>query len=104
LRGHHGVIEEASPPVGHSLTCTAGLGRRAIDNRIGHGIDEPRVAVVELHEVGRLSLGAVHLDDLAVLIWMPDDVAVNADAVADCSLHIRTSSSGAVPRGWQLPA
>src|SRR5207302_4535874 len=102
--GHDRLRAEASPPVAHSLTCPAGSGRRALDHRIGPGIDEPRVAVVELHEVGRLSLGAVHLDDLAVLIWMPDDVAVNADAVADCSLHIRTSSSGAVPRGWQLPA
>jgi len=62
------------------------------------------MAVVELHEVGRLSLGAVHLDDLAVLIRMPDDAAVNADAVADCRLHVRTSFSGAVPRGWQIPA
>ena len=55
-----------------------------LDHRVGSGKDEPRVAVVELHHVGRLALAAAHLDDLAGLVLVPDNVAVNADAVAYC--------------------
>src|SRR5712691_11739326 len=62
-----------------------------LDHRVGSGEDQARLAVVEPHQVGRLARGAAHLDDLAVLVWVPDDVAVNADAVADCRLHVRTS-------------
>jgi len=32
---------------------------------------------------------------------VPDDVAVNADAVTNGRLHVRTSFLGAVPTGWQ---
>src|SRR5689334_18406854 len=71
-----------------------------LDHRVGARIDEPGLAVVELHQVGRRSLVAVHLDDLAVLVRVPDDVAVDADAVASRCLHVRTSSSRAVPTGW----
>src|SRR6266704_6386605 len=62
-----------------------------LDHRVGSGEDQARLAVVEPHQVGRLARGAAHLDDLAVLVRVPDDVAVNADTVADRRLHVRTS-------------
>ena len=62
--------------------------------------DLARLPIIELHEVGRLTFGAAYLDDLAVLVRMPDAVAVDADPVADRRLHVRTSSLRAVPTGW----
>src|SRR5712691_7229353 len=63
-----------------------------LDHRVGSGVDEPGVAVLELHQVGRLSHGAAHLDDLAVLVRVPDNVAVYTDMVANGRLHVRISS------------
>jgi hypothetical protein len=45
------------------------------------------VTVVEPHQVWRFALVAMHLDDLAMLIRVPDDVSVDTDPVADSSLH-----------------
>jgi hypothetical protein len=45
------------------------------------------VTVVKADQVGRLPLVTVDLDDLAVLVHVPDDVAVNADLVADGRFH-----------------
>src|SRR5258705_2867989 len=92
-----------APETGHDQGPPSSI-RRRLDQRVGARVDEPGLAVVELHQVGRRSLIAVHLDDLAVLVRVPHDVAVNADAVANRRLHVRTSSSRAVPTGWRLPA
>ncbi len=85
-----------------TTTCSARC--RRLDHRVRARVDEPGLAVVELDQIGRHSPGAVYLDDLADLVRMPDAVAVNADSVANGRLHVRTSSSRAVPTGWQLPA
>src|SRR5262249_32280848 len=77
---------------------------RRLDHRVRARVDEPGLAVVALDQIGRRPPGTVHLDDLADLVRMPDAVAVNANAIANGGLHVRTSSARAVPAGWQLPA
>ena len=90
---HFGIDDNRLRELGWLVSAGARLaGLRMLDHRVGSGKDEPRVAVVELHHVGRLALAAAHLDDLAGLVLVPDNVAVNADAVAYCRLHSRVSS------------
>src|SRR6188472_3457521 len=101
LPSHDRLLSVKTPLIGGLVTLNnvfIGLiarwsGYRMLDHRVRTGIDEPGLAVVELHQVGRRSLVAVHLDDLAVLVRVTHDAAVNADAVANRCLHVRTSSS-----------
>src|SRR5215831_6095571 len=63
------------------------LPRHMLDHRVRARIHQAGVTVVEPDQVRRLPLLAVHLNDLAVPVRVPDDVAVNADLVADGRFH-----------------
>src|SRR6516162_11188936 len=70
-----------------------GLPVRVLDHRVRAGEYQPRVTVVETHQIRRFAPLAVHLDDLAVPVRVTDDVSVNADPVADYRFHARPPST-----------
>jgi hypothetical protein len=45
------------------------------------------VTIVKVHQVRRLSPAAVHLDDLAGMLGLADDLAVYVEPVTDYRLH-----------------
>jgi hypothetical protein len=58
-----------------------------LDDGIRAGEDQPGVAVVEPHKVGRRASGSVHLDDLARVFGLANYLAVHMQSVADSCLH-----------------
>src|SRR5215469_9605840 len=94
--------EQICPQQRHAGPCSRarnrqavarGLPVRVLDHRVRAGKHQPGVTVVETDQIRRFTPVAVHLDDLAVPVRVPDDVAVNADPVADYRFHPRPPST-----------
>ena len=58
-----------------------------LDYGVRAGEAQPGVPVVESDQVGRPAGGAVHLHDLAAVVWLADRVAVHMQPVTDRCLH-----------------
>jgi hypothetical protein len=61
------------------------------DHRVWPGIHQTSVTVLEPHDVRRFPLVPVYLNDLAVPVRVPDDVAVDADFVSYDRFHAAIS-------------
>jgi hypothetical protein len=61
--------------------------RRWLDHGVGAGEDEGLVPVGVPHEVGRLAVGASHLQDLAEMVLLANGAPVYMQLVTDCCVH-----------------
>jgi hypothetical protein len=92
------------PDPGHNGRPSARKGDRPVDRRqrvslslasllqvLDDGVrareHQARVAIIKVHQVRRLSPAAVHLDDLAGMLGLADDLAMYMEPVTDYRLH-----------------
>jgi hypothetical protein len=58
-----------------------------LDHGVGTREDEGFVPVGVPHEVGRLAVGAAHLQDLAEMVLLAHGAPVHVQLVTDCCVH-----------------
>jgi hypothetical protein len=75
------IMGLVTPPVTPSVTP---LG---LDHGVGAGEDEGLVPVGVPHEIGRLTVGAAHLHDLAEMVLLAHGAPVHVQLVTDCCVH-----------------
>src|SRR5689334_16432642 len=82
-------------PLRARLTGTSRLvALRVLDDAVGARVEQALVAVREAHEVGRRTVAAPHLDDLAEPIRAADRAPVDVDPVTDDRTHAVSSVRG----------